>query len=343
MPPFIIAELSANHMGDINRAKLMIKAAKDAGADAVKLQTYNPDKITIDSDNDEFIIKGGPWEGRTLHDLYCEAQTPKEWHRPLFDYANELDIIIFSSPFDLEAIDFLENLNCPAYKIASFELVDIPLIQKAAQTGKPLIMSTGLAREEEIQDAINAALSAGATDIVLLQCISAYPAPPEESNLVTMTDMATRFNIMTGLSDHTLTETVPIAAAALGARVIEKHFTLSRSDGGADADFSLEPDEFARMVTAVKTAHSAIGTITYGPTNAEGEGAKYRRSLYFARDLEAGHIITADDIVSIRPGLGLMPKYFPDVIGKTIKPNIKRGTPVSWEHFEINGEYKDEK
>ncbi len=342
-PPYIIAELSANHMGDLSRAMEMVKAAYDAGVDAVKLQTYHPDKITIDCDKEEFWIKDGLWAGRSFHDLYTEAQTPKEWHAPLFDYAKELGITIFSSPFDLEAVDFLEELNAPAYKIASFELVDIPLIVKAAKTGKPLIMSTGLATLEEIEDALEAARNAGAQDIVILHCISAYPTPADAANLATMVDMAARFDVPVGLSDHTLTETVAVTAAALGAQVIEKHFTLSRSDGGADAAFSLEPHEFKRMVEAVKMAHSAIGTVNYGATDAEGDGRNARRSLYIARDLPAGHILTDEDVVSVRPGLGLKPKFLPDVLSRKLASDVTKGTALTWEHLVDGGVTTDEK
>lgn len=331
LPPYVIAELSANHMGDLNRALKMVKAAADAGADAVKLQTYEPDKITMKSDNPDFQIEDGLWAGQSYHDLYTEAMTPKEWHKPLFDYAAELGVTMFSSPFDLEAVDFLETLQAPAYKIASFELVDIPLIRKAAGTGKPLIMSTGLANREEIDDAMQAAESAGARDVILLHCISAYPTPPEAANLRTIQDLANAYKVPVGLSDHTLTESVPVAATALGAQVIEKHFTLSRSDGGADAAFSLEPAEFKRMTDAVKIAHAALGQPTYGPIEQEEGSLRSRRSLYFAKDLPAGHILAASDIACVRPGFGLKPKYLPDLIGKKLVENVKPGQATNWQ------------
>jgi len=331
LPPYIIAELSANHMGDKERALKMVKAAVDAGADAVKLQTYEPDKITMDCDGDDFHIKGGLWDGQKYHDLYAEAMTPKEWHMPLFDYAAELGVTMFSSPFDLDAVDFLETLDAPAYKIASFELVDLELIKKCAATGKPIIMSTGLAVPEEIEDALEAARSAGATEIMLLHCISAYPTPPEAANLKTINDMAKRYDVPIGLSDHTLTEAVPVAATALGAQVIEKHFTLSRSDGGADAAFSLEPHEFKRMADSVRIAHASIGEARYGPIDQEQGSIQSRRSLYFAKDLEIGHILTKADIACVRPGFGLKPKHLPTLIGKRLIASVKKGEATRWD------------
>ncbi len=331
LPPYIIAELSANHMGDMDRALAMVKAAVDAGADAVKLQTYEPDKITMDCDGDDFRIKDGLWAGQRYHDLYAEAMTPKEWHKPLYDYAAELGVTMFSSPFDLEAVDFLETLDSPAYKIASFELVDLPLIRKCARTGKPMIMSTGLANEEEIQDALDAAREAGAKEIVLLHCISAYPTPPEQANLSTLQDLATRFQVPVGLSDHTLTEAVPIAATALGAQVIEKHFTLSRSEGGADAAFSLEPNEFKRMADAARIAHAAIGRPSYGPVEAEEKSLQSRRSLYFATDLPQGHILSSSDIACVRPGYGLKPKFQEALVGRQLTRAVKMGQPTTWD------------
>ncbi len=328
--PYIIAELSANHMGDLNRALLMVKAAADAGADAVKLQTYDPDKITMDCDGDDFQLKGGLWDGQSYHALYTDAMTPKEWHKPLFDYAADLGVTMFSSPFDLDAVDFLETLNVPAYKIASFEIVDLALIKKAAATGKPLIMSTGLAVPEEIEDALEAARSAGAVDIMLLHCISAYPTPPAAMNLITIKDMEKRYGVPIGLSDHTLTEAVPVAATALGAQVIEKHFTLSRSDGGADAAFSLEPDEFKRMADAVRIAHAAIGEARYGPVDAEQGSMQSRRSLYIAKTLSAGHTLKAGDIACVRPGFGLKPKHLEALIGQTLQQDVTKGQATNW-------------
>jgi len=330
MPPYIIAELSANHMGSLERALEMVKAAVDAGADAVKLQTYDPDKITMDCDGDDFQIKGGLWSGQSYHALYSDAMTPKSWHKPLFDYAAKLDVTMFSSPFDLDAIDFLENLKVPAYKIASFELVDLQLISKAAATGKPIIMSTGLATIEEIEDGLAAARKAGATEIILLHCISAYPTPPEAANLSNIQDMATRFGVPIGLSDHTLTEAVPVAATTLGAQVIEKHFTLSRSEGGADAEFSLEPNEFRRMADAVRIAHAAIGKVQYGPVDAEEGSMQSRRSLYITCDHKAGHILTNVDIACVRPGYGLKPKHIKDLIGQTLLHDVKKGDATCW-------------
>jgi len=328
--PYIIAELSANHMGDLSRALEMVKAAADAGADAVKLQTYDPDKITMNCEGDDFQIKGGLWHGQSYHALYTEAMTPRDWHKPLFDYAAELGVTMFSSPFDLSAVDFLETLHVPAYKIASFELVDLELIKKAAATGKPIIMSTGLAVPEEIDDALEAARSAGATEIMLLHCISAYPTPADAANLNTMADMKARYGVPIGLSDHTLTEAVPVAATALGAQVIEKHFTLSRSDGGADAAFSLEPAEFKRMADAVRIAHAAIGSVRYGPIDAEKRELQSRRSLYIAADLPAGHRLTAHDIACVRPGYGLKPKHLGDLVGKTLAKDVNKGDATNW-------------
>jgi pseudaminic acid synthase len=331
LPPYIIAELSANHMGDLDRALEMVKAAAAAGADAVKLQTYDPDKITMNCDGDDFHIKGGLWDGQSYHALYTEAMTPKDWHKPLFDCAASLGVTMFSSPFDLDAVDFLETLDVPAYKIASFEIVDLELIKKAAATGKPIIMSTGLAVPDEIEDALEAARSVGATEIMLLHCISAYPTPPEAMNLTTIKDMATRYGVPIGLSDHTLTEAVPVAAAALGAQVIEKHFTLSRSDGGADAAFSLEPDEFKRMADAVRVAHAAIGVPRYGPVDQEQGSLQSRRSLYIANDQPAGHVLAASDIACVRPGYGLKPKHLADMIGKKLLQDVKKGEATSWD------------
>jgi len=334
LPPYIIAELSANHMGDMERALKMVKAAVDAGADAVKLQTYEPDKITMDCDGDDFHIQGGLWDGQSYHALYTEAMTPKEWHKPLFDYAEELGVTMFSSPFDLDAVDFLEGLDAPAYKIASFELVDLELIEKAAATGKPLIMSTGLAVPEEIEDALGAAQEAGAQEVMLLHCISAYPTPPEAANLQTIKDMAARYDVPIGLSDHTLTEAVPVAATALGAQIIEKHFTLSRSDGGADAAFSLEPDEFKRMADSVRIAHAAIGEARYGPVDQEQGSLQSRRSLYIARDLKKGHVIGKGDIACVRPGFGLKPKHLPAILGKKLIRSAHKGDATDWSLFE---------
>lgn len=331
--PYIIAEMSGNHNRDINRAFDIIKAAKNAGADAVKLQTYKPDTITMDHDGGEFLIESGLWKGRRLYELYAEAMTPWEWHADLFDYAKELNITIFSSPFDHTAVDLLENLNTPAYKIASFEIIDIPLIKYVAQTKKPIIISTGLANEDEIEEAIDAA---SGSPIALLHCVSAYPTPYKDMNLKTIADMAKRFSAISGLSDHTKGIAVPVAATALGASIIEKHMTLSRSDGGVDSDFSLEADEFADMVSACRDAYQAIGTVDYSVKSSEEGGRDYRRSLYVVSDIKKGEKLTKDNIRSIRPGFGLHPKYYEDVLGKEVKENIHKGQPLSWDML-VNG------
>lgn len=329
--PYVIAELSGNHNGDIKRAYALIDAAKAAGADAVKLQTYTADTITLDHDSPDFLIKGGPWNGRRLYDLYGEAHTPWEWHQSLFDYARESGIACFSSPFDETAIDFLESLNAPAYKIASFELVDTPLIRKAAKTGKPLIMSTGMATVEEVDEAVAAAKSAGAAGIVLLHCISAYPAPAEEANLARIRMLQERYDLPIGLSDHTMGSEVAIAAVALGAAVVEKHITLARADGGPDAGFSLEPAEFKTLVDGVRIAQRALGHREYGRTQSEAPNLAFRRSLYVVRDIAAGEVFTREHVRSIRPGYGLAPKHLDDVIGKKAASAISRGTALQWE------------
>jgi len=325
--PYVIAELSGNHNGDIGRALALIDATKAAGADAVKLQTYTADTITLDHDGPGFTIKGGLWDGRRLHELYREASTPWEWHEKLFAHAQSAGITCFSSPFDPTAIAFLEKLNAPAYKIASFEIVDTPLIRLAAKTGKPLIISTGMASPEEISEALDAAKeSAGA---VLLHCISAYPAPAEDANLARIPALAARYGCAIGLSDHTLGIEVSIAAVALGACVIEKHITLQRSDGGPDAAFSLEPDELAALVKGVRTAHAALGRADYGRAASEEGNVAFRRSLYAVKDIAAGETITDENVRSIRPGYGLAPKYLPEILGRKAKRGIPRGTPMS--------------
>lgn len=330
-PPFIIAEMSANHNGDLDRAFALLKAAKDAGADAVKLQTYTPDTLTLDHDGPEFRIKGGLWDGYRLYDLYKEAQTPWDWHRALFDKGRELGLIIFSTPFDETAIDLLEELGAPAYKIASFEAVDHALIKRAARTGKPLIISTGMADLTEIGEAVAAAREAGGQDIVLLHCTSAYPASAEDMDLRTIADLAKTFDVVSGLSDHTLGTAVAVAAVALGAAVIEKHFTLSRGDGGADAAFSLEPQELAQLARDTRLAWQALGKVSYERKPSEAANLTFRRSLYVVADVAAGERLTPANVRAIRPGYGLAPKYLDQVIGKTAKTRLARGTALQWD------------
>ena len=327
-PPYIIAELSANHNGHLETALRIIEEAVKAGADAVKLQTYRPDTITLDSDADEFRIKGGLWDGRTLYELYEEAHMPWEWHKPLFEHARKLGITIFSSPFDTTAVDLLEELGAPAYKIASFEAVDLPLIQYVARTGKPMIISTGMADADEIREAIDAAQSAGCSQLAILHCVSGYPAPAEDYNLRTVVEMQERFGLVTGLSDHTLDNTTAIASVVLGASLIEKHFTLDRNGGGPDDSFSLEPADLANLCRDSKTAWKSLGTVDYGRKSSEQGNAQFRRSLYFVRDIKEGELITADDVRSVRPGYGLAPKHIKKVIGTRAKKNIQSNTPV---------------
>ena len=329
-PPYIIAEVSANHNGKLETALTIIEEAKKAGADAVKLQTYRPDTITLKFDSEEFKIKGGIWDGRTLYDLYEEAHLPWDWHKPLFDRARELGITIFSSPFDKTAIDLLEDLNAPAYKIASFEAVDLPLIKYAASTGKPMIISTGMADVEEISEAIEAAREGGCKELAILHCVSGYPAPAEDYNLRTMLDMIERFGLVTGLSDHTLDNTTAITSVALGACIIEKHFTLDRSGGGPDDSFSLEPAELAALCQGAKTAWSAMGGVDYGRKSSELGNVKFRRSLYFVKDMKAGDVITADCVRSVRPGYGVPPKFYEKLLGQSVRESVTAGTPVSF-------------
>ncbi|MFD1983356.1 pseudaminic acid synthase [Mesorhizobium newzealandense] len=327
-PPYVIAELSANHNGRIETALRIVEEAKRAGADAVKLQTYKPDTITLDSDGEEFRIKGGLWDGRTLYDLYQEAHMPWDWHKLLFDHARKAAITIFSSPFDSTAIDLLEDLNAPAYKIASFEAVDLPLIKYAASTGKPMIISTGMADAEEIREAIDAAREGGCRELAILHCVSGYPAPADDYNLHTMRDMIERFGLVTGLSDHTLDNTTAITSVALGASIIEKHFTLDRGGGGPDDSFSLEPTEMAALCAGAKTAWQALGKVDYGRKSSEQGNVKFRRSLYFVRDLKAGDVITRDSVRSVRPGFGLAPKNLEAVLGRTVTRDIRSSTAV---------------
>jgi pseudaminic acid synthase len=330
-PPYVIAELSANHNGKLETAIAIIDAAKKAGADAVKLQTYRPDTITIDCSNDDFKISGGLWNGRTLFELYQEAHMPWEWHQPLFDHAKRLGITIFSSPFDNTAVDLLEDLNAPAYKIASFEAIDLPLIRYTAATGKPMIISTGMANEEEIHEAIDAARSGGCKELAVLHCVSGYPAPPEDYNLQTISDMRRQFRLVTGLSDHTLDNTTAIASIAVGASILEKHFTLDRTGGGPDDSFSLEPKELEELCRDARTAWQAMGIVDYGRKSSEEGNAQFRRSLYFVRNLNAGDIISDGAVRSIRPGFGLPPKYIDMILGKTLRKDVTVGTPVAWD------------
>ncbi len=329
-PPYIIAEMSGNHKGDLARAVRLIEAAATAGADAVKLQTYTADTMTIDHDGPGFRLEGGLWDGRTLHDLYQEAHTPWDWHPALFDAARACGIAIFSSPFDATAVDLLESLDAPAYKIASFELIDLPLIRRVAATGKPMILSTGMSSLGEIQEAVTAAREAGSGAVMLLHCISAYPTPPEDANLRTIASLRTAFGVPVGLSDHTMGVTVPIAAVAMGAVAIEKHFTLARADGGPDAAFSLEQGELAELVRSTRIAWSALGRVDHGITPGEVGGRDLRRSLYVVRDIAAGEALTAASIRAIRPGYGLPPKYLPDLLGRPATRALYRGEPVDW-------------
>jgi pseudaminic acid synthase len=336
-PVYVIAELSANHNQDFETAVQTIQAAKDAGADAIKLQTYTPDTITLASERPEFRINAGTlWDGRTLHDLYSEAFMPWEWQPKLKSTAEDLGLDLFSSAFDSTAVDFLERMNVPAYKVASFELVDIPLIQKMAGTGKPLILSTGMATFEEIEEAVQAAGQAGADQIALLKCTSAYPAPPEEMNLRTIPEMMRRFGVPVGLSDHTMGIAAPVAAVALGACIVEKHLTLSRSLPGPDSAFSLEPHEFKSMVDGVRTAEKALGTVDFSARGKQESSKGFRRSLFAVEDIQQGAEFNASNVRSIRPGYGLHPRHLPEVLGKHAARNIEKGTPLTWDHIAAN-------
>jgi pseudaminic acid synthase len=328
-PPYIIAEMSANHNGDIGNAYKIIDMAKACGADAVKLQTYTPDTLTIDSDFSDFQLTEGLWAGQSLYELYKGAYMPWEWHKPLFDYAKKVGITIFSSPFDNTAVDLLEDLNTPAYKIASFEAVDLPLIKYVAQTGKPMIISTGMANSEEIQEAIEAAREGGCKELAILHCVSGYPAPAADYNLKTLADMQQRFSLVTGLSDHTIDNTTAITSVALGASIIEKHVTLNRNGGGPDDSFSLESEELRQLCVGAKTAWNSLGGIDYGRKSSEKANVKFRRSLYFVKDIEEGEVITTEHVKSIRPGYGLAPKYMEEIIGKIVNRDISSGVAVT--------------
>lgn len=336
--PFIVAEMSGNHNQSLNRALAIVKAAAKAGVDALKIQTYTADTMTLDLNKGEFFIKEPKnlWKGQSLYKLYQEAYTPWKWHKPIFDLCKKLGIIGFSTPFDTTAVDFLEGLNIPMYKIASFEIVDIPLLRKVVSTGKPMIISTGMATVQEIREAVKTVKLAGAKDITLLKCTSSYPASPLDSNLLTIPDMKRKFNCDIGISDHTLSIGVAIASIALGATVIEKHFTLSRIDGGVDSAFSMEPHEMKQLVEESEKAWQSIGKVKYGPVKGESISLKYRRSLYVVHDMAAGETFTKENLKAIRPGLGLPPKYYEHLLGKAVKKAVKKGTPIRWAMIERN-------
>lgn len=330
-PPYIIAEMSANHNGDINNAFKIIDMAKACGADAVKMQTYTPDTITLNSTAPDFQIHGGLWDGRTLYDLYQEAYTPWDWHKPLFDHARKVGITMFSSPFDFTAVDLLEDLNAPAYKIASFEAIDLPLISYVAKTGKPMIISTGMADADEIAEAVAAARDGGCLELALLHCVSGYPAPAQDYNLRTIVNMQARFGVPIGLSDHTLDNTTAVTSVALGACIIEKHVTLDRNGGGADDSFSLEQDELVALCRDSKTAWQALGQVDYGRKSSEQGNVQFRRSLYFVKDMKAGDVIDETCIRSVRPGFGLPPKFYNELMGKTVLVDIAKNSPTRWD------------
>ncbi len=330
-PTYIIAEMSANHAGSIERAKEIIRVAKDCGADCIKIQTYTPDTITIDCDNEYFQIQEGTWKGENLYSLYGKAYTPWEWHNELKEAANKIGIDFFSTPFDKTSVDFLESIDIPFYKIASFELVDIPLIRYVASKGKPIIMSTGMGTQEEIREAVEAAYQEHNDRVVLLKCSSAYPALPDDMNLRTIEDMRERFNLPVGLSDHSLGSLSATTAIAMGASVIEKHFCLSRDISNPDASFSMTPSEFSSMVSDIRKVEKALGRITYGPSDQEQDNLKFRKSVFVIKDVNEGEPFTEENLKVIRPGFGLKPKYFQDVLGKSAVRALKRGTPLKWE------------
>ncbi|MEP3635855.1 MAG: pseudaminic acid synthase [Paracoccaceae bacterium] len=332
--PYCIAEISANHGGKLERVLELIDQAVRVGADAVKIQTYRPDTITLDADTPDFCIEGGLWAGRTLYELYEEAHTPWEWHKPIFEHAAKQGIALFSSPFDSTAVDLLEDLGAPAYKIASFEAIDLSLIRYAASTGKPMIISTGMADKDEISEAVNAAREGGCRELALLHCVSGYPAAASDYNLSTLADMRETFGLVTGLSDHTISAATAIASVALGAAIIEKHFTMDRQGGGPDDSFSLEPHEFGALCEDARCAWDALGTVNYGLKSSEQGNIQFRRSLYFVQDLSVGDIVTQDAIRSVRPGYGLAPKHIDGLLGKRIVRDAKANTPVSWDYFE---------
>jgi N-acetylneuraminate synthase len=330
--PFVIAEMSGNHNQSLDRALAIVEAAAESGAHALKIQTYTADTMTLDLEEGEFFISdpNSLWKGKSLHKLYQEAYTPWEWHKPIYDRARELGMVAFSTPFDETAVDFLEDLEVPCYKIASFENTDIPLIRKVGATGKPLIISTGMATVAELAESVDAAREAGCKDLVLLKCTSTYPATPENTNILTIPHLRELFGCEVGLSDHTMGVGVAVASVALGATVIEKHFTLARSDGGVDSAFSMEPDEMQALVVETERAWQALGKVSYGPTEAERQSLVFRRSLYITQDLEAGDMLTRDNVRAIRPGSGLPPKYLDTLVGMRVTRAVRRGTPLDW-------------